>query len=348
MTIDLLGFGNTDNAVTVRPANTITRGTVDTYAQDCSSPDADDGTAWPAQMFNDQLAQFRTALRAAGITLDNGDDMLWRAMNATGVRYGEDTGSANSIVVAFSPAPLLAHTVGKLCLVKLANDITGATDITPDGLAAKNLKWPDGTALAAGDGIAGSLLLIAYDGVQYQLLCRMNGAGASSSPTFVPGTMHMWPAETVPTGALECNGAAVSRTTYARLFDIIGTAWGAGNGTTTFNLPDMRGRVPRGYAHGSGNDPDRATRTASNTGGATGDHVGTVQADKVGAISGSFDISSGDTVLKPTGSGATIAPGPDDSYQHYAASPISGTGTVSLGSGETRGKNASVMYVIAF
>ena len=51
---------------------------------------------------------------------------------------------------------------------------------------------------------------------------------------------------TAPTGWLLCDGAAVSRSTYAALFSAIGTAYGVGNGTTTFNIPDFRGRVPVG------------------------------------------------------------------------------------------------------
>lgn len=52
----------------------------------------------------------------------------------------------------------------------------------------------------------------------------------------------------VPAGWLLCNGQAVSRTTYALLFAAIGETWGAGDGVATFNVPDMRGRVPRGVA----------------------------------------------------------------------------------------------------
>jgi microcystin-dependent protein len=55
-----------------------------------------------------------------------------------------------------------------------------------------------------------------------------------------------------PSGWLTCDGAAVNRTTYAALFAVIGTTYGAGNGTTTFNLPDMRGRAPIGVGTGSG------------------------------------------------------------------------------------------------
>lgn len=55
-----------------------------------------------------------------------------------------------------------------------------------------------------------------------------------------------------PIGWLLCNGSAISRATYADLFAAIGTAWGAGNGTTTFNIPDLRGKAPIGAGTGSG------------------------------------------------------------------------------------------------
>lgn len=63
----------------------------------------------------------------------------------------------------------------------------------------------------------------------------------------------------IPTGWLECDGSAVSRTTYAALFTAISTTWGSGDGSTTFNVPDMRGRVPIGAGTG--------TVTASGTNG---------------------------------------------------------------------------------
>jgi microcystin-dependent protein len=57
---------------------------------------------------------------------------------------------------------------------------------------------------------------------------------------------------TADAGYLLCDGAAVSRTTYSKLFAAIGTAYGVGDGTTTFNLPDLRGRTPVGAGQGSG------------------------------------------------------------------------------------------------
>ena len=63
---------------------------------------------------------------------------------------------------------------------------------------------------------------------------------------FKPGDMKIHARSTLDDGWLWCDGAAVSRTTYAELFAAIGTTFGAGNGTTTFNLPDMRGQIPVG------------------------------------------------------------------------------------------------------
>ncbi len=86
----------------------------------------------------------------------------------------------------------------------------------------------------------------------------------------VPGEVKMWAGTdaNVPTGYLPCNGAAVSRTTYAGLFSVIGTAYGEGDGATTFNVPDLRQRFPLGKA-------DSGTGSAlGGTGGAI-DHTHT-------------------------------------------------------------------------
>jgi microcystin-dependent protein len=63
-----------------------------------------------------------------------------------------------------------------------------------------------------------------------------------------------------------CDGSAVSRTTYANLFSVIGTTWGVGDGSTTFNIPDLRGVKLRGKDGGKGLDPDRASRGAIQAG----------------------------------------------------------------------------------
>lgn len=65
------------------------------------------------------------------------------------------------------------------------------------------------------------------------------------------GSIMAWATSTPPGNWLICDGSAVSRSTYASLFAAIGTTYGAGNGTTTFNLPDLRGRVPVGKNTGT-------------------------------------------------------------------------------------------------
>jgi len=67
---------------------------------------------------------------------------------------------------------------------------------------------------------------------------------------------------TAPSGWLKANGAAVSRTTYAALFSAIGTTFGVGDGSTTFNLPDMRGRFTRNWADNGSIDSGRAFGSA--------------------------------------------------------------------------------------
>lgn len=69
----------------------------------------------------------------------------------------------------------------------------------------------------------------------------------SSVASGVPsGVMTMWPTGSPPSGWLLCDGSAVSRTTYAALFGVLGTVFGAGDGSSTFNLPDYRDRMPIG------------------------------------------------------------------------------------------------------
>lgn len=64
------------------------------------------------------------------------------------------------------------------------------------------------------------------------------------------GAIWLWSTGTAPTGWLLCRGQEVSRTTYADLFAVISTTYGVGNGSTTFNVPDLQGRVPVGFDSG--------------------------------------------------------------------------------------------------
>lgn len=130
-----------------------------------------------------------------------------------------------------------------------------------------------------------------------------NGTGwVSSTPTYVPtGGMMMWGTASAPTGYLLCNGSAVSRSTYSALFAVIGTAFGSGDGSTTFNLPDFRDRFPVGAG---------TTYSANSTGGSkdaiTVAHTHTGTTDSNGAHQHLVVASVGNTGAPSPGTGPTV------------------------------------------
>jgi microcystin-dependent protein/uncharacterized cupin superfamily protein len=95
---------------------------------------------------------------------------------------------------------------------------------------------------------------------------------ATLGVTLIPtGTVHAYAGSTAPAGFLLCHGQAVSRATYAALFGIVGATYGAGDGSTTFNLPDLRGRVIAGKDNMGGTSANRLTGLS---GGLDGDVLG--------------------------------------------------------------------------
>ena len=120
------------------------------------------------------------------------------------------------------------------------DELSGTLPVTNGGtgqttLTANNVILGNGTSAVqtVAPGTVGNVLV--SDGTTWT-----SGVGVPS------GSLFMWPTGTAPTGYLLCNGTAVDRTTYATLFGVIGTTFGAGNGSTTFNLPDYRDRMPIG------------------------------------------------------------------------------------------------------
>lgn len=86
-----------------------------------------------------------------------------------------------------------------------------------------------------------SLQALTYGGaIQDGAIVRRHFAAAEQIPT---GSIQAFSVTTPPTGWLLCDGAAVSRSTYATLFSLIGTVYGTGNGSTTFNVPNLKGKV---------------------------------------------------------------------------------------------------------
>jgi microcystin-dependent protein len=79
----------------------------------------------------------------------------------------------------------------------------------------------------------------------------INGSTGSIIGTLPAGMIMYFANTTVPQGWFQCDGAAISRTSYVELFAAIGTVYGTGDGSTTFNLPDLRGQFVRGWASSS-------------------------------------------------------------------------------------------------
>ena len=94
-----------------------------------------------------------------------------------------------------------------------------------------------------------------YEATRYDF----DGANLTGIEGIPTATIVPWSSSSVPTGFLECNGAAVSRSTYSALFAIVGTTYGAGDGASTFNLPDLQDNVAMGKS---------GTKALASTGGA--------------------------------------------------------------------------------
>lgn len=112
-------------------------------------------------------------------------------------------------------------------------------------------------------------------------LARAGGGGGGSSIT--AGMLQPFVGGSVPSGWLLCDGSEVDRTTYAELFSAVGTTFGPGDGSTTFNLPDMRGRTLVGA--------DGATFGAIGDQGGAETHVHDLSSDTIAAISWSASAS---------------------------------------------------------
>lgn len=254
---------------------------------------------------------------------------------------GTATGTGNAIIL--SPSPVITVlTIGQTYAGLIANNNSGPTTLQISAIAAKNVNVNSSTGLGAlqgGELVAGNIGLFLWNGTVFIL----------QNPVLIavlPGTIINWSANTPPTGYFECNGAAVSRTTYATLFGVTGTTFGPGDGSTTFNLPDMRGYFARGWDDGAGIDPTRAfgsTQTdllKSHTHSIT--DPGHTHAP--GGPGGSFTIAddSSSIIFIQTGSGITA------SREALTASDTTGVTNANTGGSETRPVNVALMFCIKF
>jgi microcystin-dependent protein len=162
-----------------------------------------------------------------------------------------------------------------------------------------------------------------------QIKVKSDGSGlewftpSQSSSSNPVGTILSFASATAPSGYLVCDGSAVSRTTYSDLFTVIGTTWGAGDGSTTFNIPDLRGRTQIGSGQGS----SLTSRTLGQIGGAE-THTLTIQempahTHSLPSVNGGGDYKHGLNVVANTGNPTAPTRSEGGSQPHNNMQPFS-------------------------
>jgi microcystin-dependent protein len=163
----------------------------------------------------------------------------------------------------------------------------GAVEVTSHGLTVGEYYYVSSSVLGGiitTEPLFGfsNPVLYVVDANNIHAMCyRPNIIGDGNVSDSEIGAVIAFPFITEPAGFLYCDGRTVSRTTYAELYSSIGISHGIGDGSTTFNLPDYRGRFLRGVDGIAGNDPDVLARTSTN-GGNSGNSAGSVQGDGYG------------------------------------------------------------------
>lgn len=142
------------------------------------------------------------------------------------------------------------------------NDISGIPSIEVDDTGEVRIAEFSGNVLIGTSTDNGNKLQVNGGGISVggTTIIDSSGNWVGSSSGFTsntPGNVSAFAMSSAPSGWLKCNGAAISRTTYSALFASIGTTFGGGNGSTTFNLPDLRGEFIRGWDDGRGADSGR-------------------------------------------------------------------------------------------
>jgi microcystin-dependent protein len=218
----------------------------------------------------------------------------------------------------------------------IANSAINGAKIADGSIASIDIA--DGNVLTGDLGdLAVTTNKIANNSVDYNKLV------AAIQQSLCPaGTILSYAGDNAPAGWFLCNGAALNRTTYSTLYSVIGTRFGTTAGDN-FLLPDLRGRFLRGRDGGVGRDDDRNSRSAMNSGGATGDNVGSIQDDQVSSHTHVYaDIyysEGGGGVSVPNNRGSGDTDSDNSGYQFDRTSHATG-------GNETRPENANVNYII--
>ncbi len=260
--------------------------------------------------------------------------------NATAEDAGYvDANPAEGIAGSIPPAKAIEQPMREI-----VNVITSA-GLTPSDENLTQLNAAiDAKIAASGPANLGDLAFLDTVGTDDIEDASVTAEKLAAGAATITGTVLAYASQDVPAGWLECNGAELSRTTYANLFAVVGETYGAGDASTTFNLPDLRGGFIRGFDNGAGIDSQRV--------------FGSSQDDALQNITGTlYPVPVGDNVASMASVGAFI--GSIEGTANYAAYSSGGyikaRGKVSFDaskiartSTETRPVNTSMMYIIKY
>ena len=172
------------------------------------------------------------------------------------------------------------------------------------------LQFRRGTT-SQNNGFTGAVGEITVD-TETDALILHDGSAAGGIEIVPSGTIVAFGNTTAPSGWLACNDAAVSRTTYARLFAVIGTSFGVGDGSGNFNVPDLRDRVPLGFG----------TNMSSMGAATTGIAASAVMASASKSDATTGTSTTGSTTQTVSTSSGTFATSAKDSSQSTAITAV--------------------------
>jgi len=278
----------------------------------------------------------KNVIESTGQTLSDVNTSQWAhsMVNYAGAgNFYTDTGSVNSYALGVQTdyKKPSRYKNGMLVRFRPANANTGSSTINVAELGVKDIKKADGTTdLSGGEIVATSDCYLRFDAENDAFVIAL--LIPEPMPT---GTIITFASDDVPEGFLECNGAEISRTTYATLFGVIGTVYGEGDEEATFDLPDLRGEFVRGWDNARGIDSGRV--------------FGSAQLDSLENITGNLghieyvvSTANGAFGLSGTASGIRSVSSGTQSLINFDASRVARTST------ETRGRNIALMHCIKY
>lgn len=338
-----LGTASTRNVAATGDAST-TQVVLGSDTRLTNARPASDVSAWAKAATKPSYTKSEVGLSNVDNTSDASKSVLsatklTTARTINGVSFD---GSANiSVPVDWSSV------TGKPAVIAAGADAAAARSAIGAGTSNLTLGTTAGTALAGNTTL---LPEAPSDGKTYGRK-NANWAEVAAGDSTPPGTVIFYAKNSPPTGYLKANGAVVSRTTYAALFAAIGTTFGAGDGSTTFALPDLRGQFVRGWVDNGTVDSGRAfgsgqahaylnhAHTAFGSTGTTGAHTHTFNPGTA-MYSGTSGSSNG--VSSMGGSTTTSSAG---DHTHTVTVTVDNSTT---GSTETRPVNVALLACIKF